>query len=76
MGLASAVRPLAWGWAYSQDQSALAEAERLLKVFFIDEDTRMAPEVLYAQVNLGKQPLKGDKLFVVAVSPITSISTT
>lgn len=62
------MRPLAWAWAYTQDAAALAAAENLLKIFFIDEDTRMAPEILYAQVNLGDRQLKGDKLFVVAVS--------
>lgn len=62
------MRPLAWGWAYGQDKDALAAAENLLKVFFLDEETRMMPETLYAQVNLEQNPLKGDKLFVVAVS--------
>jgi hypothetical protein len=66
--LALSLRPLAWAWAYNQDQVALTAAERLLKIFFLDEETRMMPETLYAQVNLGAKPLKGDKLFVVAVS--------
>lgn len=66
--MGTTVSALAWGSAYLQDGEAAARAEQLLKVFFIDEETRMLPQVLYAQVCLGDKPMKGNKLFAVAVS--------
>lgn len=67
MGLAKAVSALAAGGKHV-DPKYIATAEAYLKVFFLDPETRMTPDVTYAQCCLGDHPLVGDKTFVVAVS--------
>lgn len=64
--MALAVAALAAG-AKNVDPAYAATADTLLKVFFLDPETKMNPEVKYAQVNMGDCPMKGDKTFVVAV---------
>lgn len=65
-----AVHALSYGSIANLPKSAEygQKAQQLLQVFFLDPETKMMPEVLYAQVCPGDKPLKGDKVFVVAVS--------
>jgi hypothetical protein len=66
-GLALAVSALAAGGKHVNPAYA-DTAEAYLKVFLLDDATKMNPEVRYAQVCLGDNPMEGDKTFVVAVS--------
>ncbi|WVQ83355.1 hypothetical protein IAT38_005494 [Cryptococcus sp. DSM 104549] len=67
--MARAVHCLALGAAHLPDlaEGCLARVEQLLRVFFVDEDTRMVPEVMYAQCRPGDIPLKGDYAFEIAI---------
>ncbi|WVQ76051.1 hypothetical protein IAR50_005687 [Cryptococcus sp. DSM 104548] len=52
----------------------LEHLERLLRVFFVDEETRMVPEVWYSQCNPGWKPLKGDYAFEIAIRYLIFVS--
>ncbi|WVO16527.1 DNA phosphorothioation-dependent restriction protein DptG [Cryptococcus depauperatus] len=52
----------------------LTRIEHVLNVFFVDEDTRMIPEVWYAQCQPGENPARGNYGFVIAVRNILLVS--
>ncbi|RXK37503.1 hypothetical protein M231_05224 [Tremella mesenterica] len=60
---------------YLADQCS-KQAENLLRYFFINHDTRMLPEILYAQCNPSSSLLKGDQAFVIAIRYFVLISST
>ncbi|OXC70416.1 hypothetical protein AYX13_00891 [Cryptococcus neoformans] len=66
------IHNLALGAAYLPEfrDGCAKRLERVLKVFFIDPETRMVPEVWYAQCNPGSKPLKGDYAFEIALRNI------
>ncbi|HEV2392289.1 MAG TPA: alginate lyase family protein [Verrucomicrobiae bacterium] len=51
-----AVAALAAAYALNGDQSYVAKAAELLRAFFLDEKTKMNPNLNYAQAVLGKWP--------------------
>ncbi|EIW71319.1 hypothetical protein TREMEDRAFT_67696 [Tremella mesenterica DSM 1558] len=59
---------------YLADQCS-KQAENLLRYFFINHDTRMLPEILYAQCNPSSSPLRGDQAFVIAVKLLDDLKT-
>jgi len=69
--LCKAIRDLALGVKYLPDESlkkaANERAKQLLKVFFVDAETKMLPQVEYAQVIPGQEGAKGNSLFVIPV---------
>ncbi|ODN94340.1 hypothetical protein L198_05197 [Cryptococcus wingfieldii CBS 7118] len=54
--------------------AAIKSIQKLLTVFFIDSETKMNPEVGYAQCNPASSPLKGENSFVIALRNIILIS--
>ncbi|KAL7425298.1 hypothetical protein Q5752_000986 [Cryptotrichosporon argae] len=71
--LALAIRTLAWGTSLPALAARCnAEAEHLLRVFFVDNDTKMLPEVLYAQCIPDK--LEGTQTFVIAMRYLILVS--
>ena len=67
-----AIRDLALGVKYLIDDNvkraaANERASQLLKAFFVDEETKMLPEVEYAQVIPGQEGAKGNSLFIIPV---------
>nr|XP_018260463.1 uncharacterized protein I303_07383 [Kwoniella dejecticola CBS 10117]OBR82621.1 hypothetical protein I303_07383 [Kwoniella dejecticola CBS 10117] len=69
--LARSVHTLSLGLLYITDfeirQKSIKRIEDLLRVFFVDPETRMEPEVRFSQCHPGEEPMKGNEGFVVAI---------
>ncbi|KAL1405923.1 hypothetical protein Q8F55_007603 [Vanrija albida] len=64
--MAQAVHSLSFA-AQALGRAEYAErATKLIRTFFLDEETKMCPEVLYSQCCLGDDPVCGDKTFIIA----------
>nr|XP_019003743.1 uncharacterized protein I203_03891 [Kwoniella mangroviensis CBS 8507]OCF67204.1 hypothetical protein I203_03891 [Kwoniella mangroviensis CBS 8507] len=48
-------------------QKSIERIEKLLRVFFVDIDTRMEPQVRFSQCHPGQEPMKGNECFVIAI---------
>ncbi|ODO09707.1 hypothetical protein I350_01922 [Cryptococcus amylolentus CBS 6273] len=83
-GMATSVHTLALAALHLGDEvddagnplkvQCLGHIERLLRVFFLDEATRMVPEVWYSQCIPGWNPLKGDYAFAIAIRYLILVS--
>ena len=56
---ASAIRNLSLAWYFSDNEKYAEKAVELIRVWFLDKDTRMNPNMEYAQVWPGKDNGKG-----------------
>nr|XP_019043319.1 hypothetical protein I302_07894 [Kwoniella bestiolae CBS 10118]OCF22249.1 hypothetical protein I302_07894 [Kwoniella bestiolae CBS 10118] len=71
--LSKSVHILSMGLKYIPDidtevrQRSVEKIEKLLKVFFIDPDTRMEPQVRFSQCHPGQDPMRGNDMFVIAI---------
>lgn len=70
--MSEAIRNLALGVQYLSDETlrfeANEKAKQVLKAFFVDEETKMLPQVEYAQVHPEKVGAKGNASFFFSVS--------
>nr|XP_019009124.1 uncharacterized protein I206_05769 [Kwoniella pini CBS 10737]OCF47905.1 hypothetical protein I206_05769 [Kwoniella pini CBS 10737] len=69
--MAKTVHTLSLGILYIENsiirRKCIMKIEKLLKVFFIDIDTRMEPQIRFSQCHPGENPKQGNEHFVVAI---------
>ncbi|WWD04150.1 hypothetical protein V865_002216 [Kwoniella europaea PYCC6329] len=69
--LSKTIHTLALGIRHIPDpdlkQKSIERIEKLLRVFFVDIDTRMEPQVRFSQCHPGQEPMKGNECFVIAI---------
>ncbi|WVF68622.1 hypothetical protein IAT40_003392 [Kwoniella sp. CBS 6097] len=78
--MAKTVHTLALGSAHLKDEDikvqCLKKIEKLLEAFFLLTETRMNPEVWFAQCDPSQDPLRGNAQFVVAVRHLILVGQT
>lgn len=73
--MATTISALAFAVPTAADKGAYVQrAEQLLTTFFLNPDTRMVPEVRFAQVDPGNVEAGGDKQFAIAVSALLGLA--